>query len=71
MSVASSCAPTMTEAFMCVHVCVLAAGWLSRLQDEKASLLEEVRWYQAQHLNSTEYAVRDSKARKRPTANTQ
>jgi hypothetical protein len=62
---------TMAEACMCMHVCCGCCLAVLCVQDEKASLLEEVRWYQAQHLNSTEYAVRDSKARKRPTANTQ
>jgi hypothetical protein len=41
------------------------------VQDEKNALLEEVRWYQAQQLNSTDFAVVDSKARKRPTCSTQ
>lgn len=64
-------ANTMQPTTVRSPTCPLACCLLFCRQDEKNSLLEEVRWYQAQQLNSTDFAVRDSKARKRPTHSTQ
>jgi hypothetical protein len=41
------------------------------LQDRNTQLHEEVRWHEAQQLNSTDFAIRDGKARRRPTCSSQ